>query len=203
MHKNLNKFLARRSFEKLNKDGSFIEIFKGDLNNLILDEKALNIYPKAKSVIDVPNTYQMWELLRAENMFDEEIVDLFDLYINFLKTPLTLGMFIPTDSNGDVVEEPSAYSEFCTSTAFEINDWNPVVSNECSVFQDAQERVIFEKWRLVGVRKTSNSQTFYLEDDDDNTIRFANRFVSANGFTIEDIGDLIVLMRLFAAIKKV
>lgn len=176
MHKNLNKFLARLSYTKLNEDGN---------------------------VIDVPNTYQMWELLRSENIFDEEIVDLFDLYINFLKTPLTLGMFIPTDSNGDIVEEPSAYSEFCTSTAFEVNDWNPVVSNECSVFRDAQERVIFHGWRLVSVNGIYEKRATYLTDGRGYGLHFRENNVWQGTVKVETVGDLNGQMRLFAAIKKV
>ena len=53
-------------------------------------------------------------------------------YARFLKQPLTLGMFIPIDLDGNVLEEP------------EEDFINPYYPNDCKQFKEAKDRVIFE-----------------------------------------------------------
>lgn len=58
-------------------------------------------------------------------------------YANFLKQPLTLGMFVPCDLEGDVLEEP------LMCNWIRIEDYNKA-KNE---YQQAKERVLFEGFK--------------------------------------------------------
>lgn len=77
------------------------------------------------------------KLLKTEKnnilQFRNNITD----YANFLKQPLTLSMFIPTDENGDVLKEP------CLSCSDNCN------FDKCLEYQQAKQRVLFEGFELV------------------------------------------------------
>jgi hypothetical protein len=65
-------------------------------------------------------------------------------YAKFLKQPLTLSMFVPTDDDGNVLEEPKCmyiYNTQCFEcTADEMY--------RCRKYNEAKERVIFEGFEL-------------------------------------------------------
>lgn len=57
-------------------------------------------------------------------------------YANFLRQPLTLGMFVPVGENGEVLEEPKEYKGDYDS---ELLEW-----------EYAWDKVIFEGWQVIG-----------------------------------------------------
>ena len=71
-------------------------------------------------------------------------------YANFLQQPLTLGMFIACDENGNVLEEPIMfYSEknlkYLKGIEIEIAT---EVNNRVKQYQQAKERVLFEGFEV-------------------------------------------------------
>ena len=69
-------------------------------------------------------------------------------YVKFLKRPLELGMFIPTDKEGNVLEDVKlplmAYEEISIS-----------IRNKYEQYQEAKQRVLFEG--ITSVELTPNS----------------------------------------------
>lgn len=77
-------------------------------------------------------------------------------YANFLKKPLTLGMFVPTDEDGNVLEEPRE------------DDHSFYTHNNKSVqeeYSEAKERVLFEGFELSD-DKLYLEGIFYLNIND-------------------------------------
>jgi hypothetical protein len=73
-------------------------------------------------------------------------------YANFLKQPITLGMFIPVDENNNVLEEPSGIgvgNEFYLERAIDQ-------------YQEAKENVVFEVGELID-KKTIDNYLFHCE----------------------------------------
>lgn len=62
-------------------------------------------------------------------------------YALFLKQPLTLGMFVPCDENGNVLEEPKLQSELLIV----INDF----MDKMKVYNEAKERVLFKEFKFI------------------------------------------------------
>ena len=83
-------------------------------------------------------------------------------YARFLKQPLTLGMFVPCDLDGNVLEEPSKYeSVFGKATV------NPLFEQQTVEYQQAKERVLFKGFVLNGeenVEIISNGVVFFWHD---------------------------------------
>ena len=98
----------------------------------------------------------------------EEFEDVFykiHNYANFLKKPLELGMFVPCDENGDILRDG-------------VN-WNK------KFYQKAQERVLFEGFKVKGDFWLSNGELYIDEEFCENK-------------TIEDLIDFDVTLTLTA-----
>jgi len=70
---------------------------------------------------------------------DGEIGLLYD-YANFLKQPLTLGMFVPCGEDGEVLIEPSLYDPRSKTGNTEHHEFDEKEKQ----YQQAKERVLFE-----------------------------------------------------------
>jgi hypothetical protein len=80
-------------------------------------------------------------------------------YANFLKRPLELGMFIPCDKEGNVLEDPElTLSQGDGFTYYQASD------EDFQIYGEAEDRVLFEgnKFRIV----TSGEGKFLLNEDD-------------------------------------
>lgn len=199
MNKTLNKYLTKHHSVKLDANGNVIEIFKGELDNLVLDGAVLTAYKDAISAIGVPNAIEMWEsLMNNAVFFDEDLVDTYNEFINFLKTPLTLDMFIAVDENGNPMEEPKLDEDPNDETGL-INPirrqkWGKALEK----YREAQERIIFDGWKLVGIKETSGNPNIRIKDNCGNALNFyENRVLQG----MEIINDLIGQIRLLAKIK--
>ena len=97
-------------------------------------------------------------VLENENMAkqteSEMSKDLFKLaqYANFLKQPLTLGMFVPSDENGNVLEFTERHN--C------INEIE--FDQKLLDFQDAKSKVLFNGFYLDETYKREKLQLPYL-----------------------------------------
>lgn len=82
-------------------------------------------------------------------------------YANFLKQPLILGMFIPTDENGNVLEEPdlSLYEDYENRNEYD---------KQYQQYQQAKYRVIFEGFELINDELINNGILFWVGKFDGN-----------------------------------
>ena len=97
-------------------------------------------------------------------------------YANFLLLPLTLGMFIPTNEKGEVLEEPNKkYYQSLKDVDKAIWEYDRLLDE----FHEAKQRVIFEGCELIKEHQYSWS----IQHDNQNYIFHKN-------FTIEDLIDL-------------
>ena len=83
-------------------------------------------------------------------------------YANFLKQPLTLGMFVPCDDDGNVLEEPSKdmWDNFINSQFGHFNE----SYTYCFNYQEAKSKVIFEDF--VGINTDLYSNGFFQFDEE-------------------------------------
>lgn len=79
-------------------------------------------------------------------------------YAKFLKQPLTLGMFVPCDENGNVLQEPELCNEF-----FSVDE-EEVYEHELYLFETAEEKVLFKGFVLIGNTVDNiNGNCFFTE----------------------------------------
>jgi hypothetical protein len=91
----------------------------------------------------------MEKVKRAVDAFNEIIN-----YANFLKQPLTLGMFIPCDEKGNVLEEPMCMLKY-KKQVFKRSESE---LEECKQYLQAKERVLFEGFKLIGSKHVENNK---------------------------------------------
>jgi hypothetical protein len=84
-------------------------------------------------------------------------------YANFLKQPLELWMFVPCDSDGNVLDEPKGTDLNDSFFAMQV-DYNLETK-----YQQAKERCLFEGFE-VDSEKTVNWNGIYIEQDSFNKI---------------------------------
>lgn len=85
-------------------------------------------------------------------------------YANFLKQPLTLDMFVPTDEAGNVLEEPKG-EKCCAGITNDCDCRGELLYDleEVEKYQQAKERVLFEfDGDLSLIRNVTN---FYIIED--------------------------------------
>lgn len=67
-------------------------------------------------------------------------------YANFLKRPSELGMFIPTDKDGNVLEKPKNYFEWLNNTCNTLYDKD---LSKYEQYKEALDRVLFKDGEIV------------------------------------------------------
>ena len=134
----------------------------------------------------------MEKVKRAVDAFNEIIN-----YANFLKQPLTLGMFIPCDENGDVLEKEPNEDELCKfcdypsdkrhanahSLGCEGSRCESTAENYLYVYQQAKERVLFEGVSIKEFGRVVITNSKGIE----NTIANANIKKCIPNWTIETL----------------
>lgn len=112
--------------------------------------------------------------------YEKEMYSKIISYANFLKQSLTLGMFIPTDENGNVLELPTPQSSFSTIN-YELRTMD---------YQQVKSKVIFEGFEV----KEQDEETTFISNGiikiyfSNNEIEFETN--DYNGY-LETIKDLI------------
>lgn len=117
-----------------------------------------------KLISMVDYVLQLNEGTGANYIFLSERNSRFINYANFLKQPLTLGMFVPCDLKGNVLEKQEEWSCKCEQQP------NTPFCNVCQEqYYDAQQRVLFkgfeyceeEGWECISYKnKTYRVDTF-------------------------------------------
>lgn len=77
-----------------------------------------------------------------------EILQRIENYAEFLKHPLTLGMFLPVDKNGNILKEPKTI--VFQDANFDIDEVN--------IYQEAKEKVLF---KYCTVKEIKDKYTSY------------------------------------------
>lgn len=80
------------------------------------------------------------DVLRTKHIPDYEYRYLRDKFDEFLKKPLEKWMFVPCDDNGNVLEEPKNYKEWCEK---KMNTPYDLDINKYEIYQQAKEACIF------------------------------------------------------------
>jgi len=94
-----------------------------------------------------------------------------DLYSKFLIKPLNIGMFVPCDLEGNILEEPKPENYFDinkTSDKFNEDDKNGLnyYSSALNYYDNAKEKVLFsgceieKRWNNIHVLKHGNTVFF-------------------------------------------
>lgn len=69
-------------------------------------------------------------------------MELVESYANFLSQPLTIGMLIATDLEGNLLSEPEHYELWCKYGDF--TQYGTVITPACKAYNEAKSRVLFE-----------------------------------------------------------
>lgn len=95
-----------------------------------------------------------------------EFMEKVSRYASFLKKPLTLGMFVPCDLDGNVLEEPKGVK--CCGGIMNDCDCRGELQydpEEVYEYQEAKDRVLFHGFEFVK-KKFINSEYDYLSNGD-------------------------------------
>ncbi|UZT98082.1 hypothetical protein ODZ84_00490 [Chryseobacterium fluminis] len=151
----------------------------------------------------IPMTAFVIEYYSNEGYADLQTLNMMKNYANFLKKPLTLGMFIPVDSHGTLLKEPKNYAS-----------WNALKHNREAV-PNENESMLFEEYkRFQKAEKKCLFKGFTMEYNGYSLIRIAASYNRAIELTFntndlkcknfEDIESLTVLNDIYldtAALK--
>jgi len=93
-------------------------------------------------------------------------------YANFLKQPLELGMFVPCDDDGDVLEEPKNFSSDFEDEFNSVDRDSYVFAwyNDCKTYHVAKERVLFEGFTVK--RFINKDNPCYVVSNGENEVTF-------------------------------
>ena len=132
-------------------------------------------------------------ILKTELIFEEEFS--FENYFekrnnfdNFLSMPLEKWMFIPCDSDGNILEEPYYFKDFLFNYFDNISEFDKI---KCEKFQQAKANVIFEGFEYdrseEGLTYLKKSNVSIIFDEENKTVMYVDDFVTENIETIEDL----------------
>ncbi|AZA83692.1 hypothetical protein C1637_14375 [Chryseobacterium lactis] len=96
----------------------------------------------------IPMTTFVIEYYSNEGYADLQILNLMNNYANFLKKPLSLGMFVPVDVHGNVLKEPKNYASW---KSLEHNDGKRTDTagfEEYTEYQKAEVNCMFEGFKV-------------------------------------------------------
>lgn len=98
----------------------------------------------------IPMTDFVIEYYSHEGYADLQTLKLMNNYANFLKKPLTLGMFVPVDDKGAILKEPKNYSSW-KSLAHnrKAGKTDSTVFEEYKIYRRAEEKCLFEGFTIA------------------------------------------------------
>lgn len=100
----------------------------------------------------IPMTDFVLEYYSHEGYADLQTLKLMNNYATFLKKPLTLGMFVPVDSKGQILKEPKNYTSW---NSLEHNrkgtekNLDSSVFEEYKIYQKAEKKCLFEGFKIA------------------------------------------------------
>lgn len=80
-------------------------------------------------------------------------------YANFLKQPLTLGMFVPCDLEGNILTKPPLYNDYKN----EEGGNKELFRFNLEQYKQAQERILFKGWELSITELVKDGVYIHLE----------------------------------------
>lgn len=96
----------------------------------------------------IPMTAFVIEYYSNEGYADLQILSLMKNYANFLKQPLMLGMFVPVDSNGNVLKEPKNYISWKSLKHNDGTRGDVSGFEEYDEYQKAEQDCLFEGFKV-------------------------------------------------------
>ncbi len=100
----------------------------------------------------IPMTDFVIEYYSHEGYADLQTLKLMNNYANFLKKPLTLGMFVPVDTKGNILKEPKNYMSWKSLEHNKKGSDTKVDSNafeEYKIYQKAEKKCLFEGFKIA------------------------------------------------------
>ncbi|KMQ61630.1 hypothetical protein ACM46_16710 [Chryseobacterium angstadtii] len=97
----------------------------------------------------IPMTDFVIEYYSNEGYADLQTLKLMKNYASFLRQPLTLGMFVPVDEQGNALKEPKNYSSW---KSLDHNDGKRNDNNgfeEYTQYQKAERNCMFEDFKIA------------------------------------------------------
>tara|TARA_R110000868_G_scaffold21064_7_gene88039 strand:- start:5558 stop:6070 length:513 start_codon:yes stop_codon:yes gene_type:complete len=159
-------------------------------------KKTIELVSCEDYVLQEVKEYQSKDTLQgmADVIAEGAVLDRVSKYARLLKQPLTLGMFVPCDSEGELLEEPDDSMNHGISDS-SVNDSDMYLyACQCTGYQQALERVIFEGFEIP-----------YPSNEYSTVVRFVGKefvelnfhskgiisqFIGATYFSITSISDL-------------
>lgn len=94
----------------------------------------------------IPNELNTAPMKDCDRLFVQRII----LYARFLKQPLAISMFVPTDEDGKVLEEPEHYKKWHKWGSF--SEHGESIVTECKKYFESKKRVLFHIEIPIDVR---------------------------------------------------
>lgn len=110
---------------------------------LFFQKKTLIMLTEASHKL-IPMTDFVIEYYSNEGYADLQTLSLMKNYANFLRKPLTLGMFVPVDTNGNVIKEPKNYTAWKSLDHNDGKRSGTASFEEYSLYQKAEQNCMFE-----------------------------------------------------------
>ena len=105
----------------------------------------------------------MTEFVLTDKSIGSEFANRVYNYANFLNQPLTLGMFVPCDEEGNVLEMPTQSEKNEFGGAFSTIEEQAELYCKMEQYQAAKERVLFKGFKIALV-KSKNQPWYYIVD---------------------------------------
>jgi len=100
----------------------------------------------------IPMTDFVIEYYSNEGYADLQTLNLMNNYAKFLRKPLALGMFVPTDSKGNILKEPKNYSAW-KSLEHNSKKTDDTIDHtgfrEYKLYQNAERECLFEGFKVA------------------------------------------------------
>ncbi|ASK29355.1 hypothetical protein CEY12_04245 [Chryseobacterium sp. T16E-39] len=144
----------------------------------------------------IPMTTFVLEYYSHEGYADLQTLNLMNNYANLLKHPLTLGMFIPVDTDGNVLKEPKNYASWKSleHNTKKTNENSAVPGfKENSIYQTAEQKCFFEGFQVA----YNGYSVVRIVASYDDSIELSFNKVDLKFQTFEDIESLTVFDEIY------
>lgn len=101
----------------------------------------------------------------------EEMIGAEHKYKDFITQPLTKGMFVPCDEDGNVLEEPLDYSTYSKRKYIRPDHSCEYNFLECETYRQAKERVLFEDNQPMFIYRNMQNANWTIEQAINNGVK--------------------------------
>ncbi|WP_449398356.1 hypothetical protein [Chryseobacterium wanjuense] len=142
----------------------------------------------------IPMTTFVIEYYSNEGYADLQTLKLMNNYAKFLKQPLTLGMFVPIDSQGKVLKEPKNYKTWKSleHNSRKDHDNSPSTSfEEYRIYQKAEENCLFKGFEVA----YNGYSVVRIVASYDHSIELSFNTNDLMSQTLKDVESLLLFMK--------